>query len=436
VQYTAQEYIRRMAIVPVGYNVPQNEMCKVERLPQKGITLRVPKLREIGEVSATELWASGDEIMEANTTTGENALILDYDEYTMGKYGALVRVGDKAFFASLLDLVENVGMALTSCLARTMNALFYDGLVHQRGFQWMRVTGHTIAEGEYNFTAAGTPTITTCPSDAASVDDYWGHSAYTGQITWYTGAAAGYSRGVTDFANASGVFTYDTLPAGVVPVSGDLFNCCVLGDDGVVVGAADLEVTDTITLAQLYRALERCRRYGAGAVRFAGPRMTVTGIRRDNSADVANGVAFMPTGVAHDLRVTLAGNSDAQSMGYFNTSEGFRRAVGGQVDRIGGVLVVETNHFKRATATTGALSLTAGPLQPTVIMFQDAAGVTTLRDQPGRRQGLVSVMKRPGINDTAWAYGSLKAQGEMWVINKYFCRNALHGAVLWSGQST
>jgi hypothetical protein len=38
VQYTAQEYIRRMAIVPVGYNVPQNEMCKVERLPQKGIT--------------------------------------------------------------------------------------------------------------------------------------------------------------------------------------------------------------------------------------------------------------------------------------------------------------------------------------------------------------------------------------------------------------
>lgn len=428
---TAQTYINRLAIMPVAYNVPQNELCSVERLPEKGIVLRVPRLRELA--TAVDVWST--EIHLVTSETGSQAINLDYDEYTMGKYGTYVRVGDKASFTSLLDLVENVGRALSLSMAKTMNNLVYDALAHQRGFQWMRTDGdNTAGNGEVQGRiAAGTPTTTTTPSDSTEVDNFWGKaSTYYGQITFTSGANAGLSRRITAFANTNGVVTHDAFPQAAA--AGDTFNLCTLGDDGVVVGPSDLASTDIMTLKQLYRALERCRRYGAGSVRFAGPRLTVTGFRRDNSSDVANGVAFMPTSVAQDLKAVLFDSSNSGTVQpYMLTSEGFRRAVGGVIDRIGGVMVVEVNHFKRAVVTTGVLG-TTGAAFPTLIMFEDAGGTTILRDaREGARQGLVSVMKRPAENDMAVLYGSVKAQGEMWVINKYFARNSLWGAVLWAG---
>jgi len=429
---TSQEYIARKAIMPVAYNVPQNEMMTVERLPQKGIILRVPRVRELA--LATDVWAT--EIHLASSTTGAQAMNFDYDEYTMEKLGTYVRVGDKASFSSLLEMVDNVGRVLSNSMARTMNNSVYDALAHQRGFQWMRVDGdNTAANGEVQGRiAAGVPTETTTPSNSAEVDSFWGLAAtFYGQITFTSGANAGLSRRITDFANATGLVTHDAFPQAAV--SGDTFDLCNLGDDGVIVGPGNLAASDTMTLKQLYRALERCRRRGAGSIRFAGPTLTMTGIRRDNSADVANGVAFMPTSVAHDVKATLYDAGVANNNDYFQTSEGFRRAVGGQISRIGGCLVVETNHFKRASIA-GVLASGTGVGFPVMVMFQDGGGATVLRDQPSRRQGLVSVMKKPSNNDMAILYGSVKAQGEMWVINKYFCRNSLWGAIMWCGTTT
>lgn len=424
---TAQEYIKRMAIMPVAYNVPQNEMMTVERLPQKGIILRVPRVREL--IEAVDVW--NQEIHLASSDVGSQSMNFDFDQYTLQKLGTYVRISDKAMFSSLLDMVENVGRILSNSMARTMNTSLYNELAAQKGLQWLRTDGaNTPATGEVQGRiAAGSPTTITTPSNSAEVDDFWGSSGdgFFGQITFTSGANAGLARRIVDFANTAGVVTHDAFPQAAA--SADLFNLTSLGDDGTVVGPTDLD-TD-FTLKSIYKALERCRRYGAGSVRFAGPRLTMTGIRRDNSADVANGVCFVPTQVAQDIKDTLYDNASVADSAYFQTSEGFRRAVGGQISRIGGVMFVETNHFQSTLATTGVLQKALGALLPAMILFQDAGGATVLRDAPGKRQGLVSVMKKPGNDDMSILYGSIKAQGEMWVINRYFSRNSLWGAIMW-----
>jgi hypothetical protein len=65
----------------------------------------------------------------------------------------------------------------------------------------------------------------------------------------------------------------------------------------------------------------------------------------------------------------------------------------------------------------------------------DALGTTTLMDNPGDRQGLVTDVWQP-IQDMAVQYRSIKYHAEMFVYNVYFTINALQGAVLWVGTST
>jgi len=428
-----QTYIRDRAFVPVAYNVPMNEMAKVFRLPRAGITLRVPKIREMALSGVdTDLWSGIEtDFLQIGDTDGQVQLNLDYDDYTLTKRGAFVTVTDKAHYSSLVDIADAVSTALSSLIARQMNSDAYTAAITD-GFQWMRTDGdNTAAQFEqWDLTAssAGTTTTTIDTALTSAVTDFY----KLGQITFVDGPNAGKSAVVSAFTTATDTLTHTAMPQ--APGSGTTFHLCGVGNaEGS--GPDDLAAANSMTLTQVYRALERCRRYGAGALRGAGPSLSVSGIMRDNSADVANGVGFIPTPIAHDLKLTVMKDGTATDA-YFQTSEGFRRAVGGQLSRLGGVLFVEVNHQLRKSVTAGTLAATTGAAWPTVFLFKDAFGATVLKDNPGNRQGLSSVVKVPKKNDIAVLYDSIKLQAEMYVLNKYFAHNALHGAVMWAGTAS
>ena len=422
---TAQEYIKEAAVIPLAQNVPMHEVADVWRLPKVGDVLRIPRAGEMGlaeTLSKDTLWDI------TNTSTGDADMSFAYSEHTIAEKGLFCNILKWAEFTSALDLAKLMGNRLINSAARTMNIDAYTALVEQAGLQHVTVGGLASSPIREltNCTVGAAPTTTTVVlAEAVQIDDFWN----LGQITFTTGRCAGLSRQITDFVASTDTVTFDALA--VAPQVGDKANLMCLGN-AVSSGALDLAATDVMTLTELYRAHERCRRYGAGAAGMGASNMDVAGIYRDRSGQIPQGIAFMPTEVAHTLRVSTM---TATTSPYFQTPEGFQRAVGGNVSKIGGLLIAEVNHFLQATVTTQALAVGAGIGYPTVILYDHAWGCTVLKDNPGNKQGLDITVKMPGPKDPAIMWKSLKARGEMSIINAYFPLNSLWGAVLWSGVS-
>ena len=424
-------HIYKQAINAIGYNVPLNEAAKVWQLPVSGDILRIPRSDEAAEMST----AGKNTRYDLTQTAAESTSVIEYDEYTINEWIEYTEILKWAEFRTALDVAKIMGNRLIGAAARTMNTESYNALVDQDGLQMLRVDGETnsgatdLAAVEAAVILAGSPSLTASNSDAAQINDYWNN----GQIVFTSGSARGLSRAVTDFVQSSGVITYDTLPTGLtVPSSGDTAFLFVLGN-GISNGPTDLDSTDTITLAQLYRARERCLRFGAGALGMEGDQLDVTGITRKRDGHIRQGLIFMPTQIVHELQVTLAGNAAAQDSAYFQTSEGFRRAVGGVVLNIGGLMVIPVNHFRRMAISNGALSSSTGAGFPSVVLYPNAFGCTTLKDNRGSRQGLTIVAKKISPKSDAYMFGSVKWRGEADLINAYFCPNSLHGCTMWSG---
>jgi hypothetical protein len=267
---------------------------------------------------------------------------------------------------------------------------------------------------------------TACRSDLTDIDDWWNN----GQVTFIDGPNRGLSRKITDFANANGLITFDAFPQ--APANGNNGFVTVLGN-GTASGPSDIASTDLISLTQLYRARERCLRFGAGGLGIDDEFLDVTGETSKRDGMIRQGMIFMPTKLVHELTVSLAGNATAQDQAFWQTSEGLLRAVGGVIKNVAGLMVVPVNYYKQAAISDGVLAVGTGAAHPSVILFPHAFGCTLLKDNPGNRQGLDVNVKAPSKNDIGHMWQSIKYQGELDIINKMFCANSLFSAVLWSG---
>jgi len=431
---TISTYILESAVVPLMYNVPMHEVADIFKLPRAGDVLRVPRITEAALATALDKEA----FYTIASTTGLDDMSLSYSEFTINERGLHTKINKWAQYTSPLDLARIAGNRLINAAARTMNRDAYHELCgslasetpgSSGGLQWLRVDGvNTSATGELmGLVVDGTPSTVAIPcATLTEADNFWRY----GQVTMTSGANAGISRRVTAFATTGDILTVDAFPTAIAV--GDTFNVTVIGN-GVITD--DLASTDTITLPALYKAHERCRRYGAGASGMGGPMMDVAGITRDRSGLIPQGIAFLPTCIAHDLRVALAGTA-ANTTDFWMTDAAVQRAFGGNLGKLGGLLCAEVNHNIRTNITDGVFSPTTGLAWPVVILYDHAFGCTTLKDPTGNRQGLDITTKIPGPSDIAVMYKSIKLQVEMDIINRYFTLNSLRGAVLWVGTVT
>jgi hypothetical protein len=424
-------YIKDRMIQPIARNVPMHAVADAWPLPVVGDVLRVPRSPSIGE-AVTLSKDTVYTVAVASTTYSANNwdLSVPYDEYTILEFGLVTQVNKWANFVTALDIAKQIGNRLSESAGMTMNSLSYDALVAQAGLQWLRVDGQaeTNVEVAFSINSATGLATTGFRSDLTDINSWWNN----GQVTMTSGVNRGLSRAVTGFTQSNGVVVCDAFPA--IPANGDTGFISVLGN-GTSSGPADLANTDTITLAQLYRARERCLRFGAGGLGIEDEVMDVTGSMESRDGALKQGMVFMPTKMVHELQVTLAGNATAQDQAFWQTSEGLRRAVGGVILNVGGLMVVPVNYYKRAAISDGTLSTTTGACHPSVILYPHAFGCTTLMNNPGDRQGMDITVKAPGKSDIGHLWSSIKYQGELDLINKYFCANSLYGAVLWAGTS-
>lgn len=425
-----QTYIYRRALFPIAYAVPLTELASTYQLPTAGDTLRIPRIKQLSASTEASIDLKGTgattlTIADSDANLNIQPITISFDEYVVDKYGLMSRINDWAKFTSLIQLAEVTSQALTQRMALDMNARAYFGLVgkpaatenYPSSLQFLRQDAE--ATQEIHGLVVDSATLTTIVNTVhAEADDFWNGA----RVTFTEGALAGVSRVVEDFTDSSATLDFTLAPWPTVPAVGDVYS---------IVGTQTTLAGDTIVLEDVYRTLERCRRYGAGSWGRGRPEFNVAKIRRDNSLDVAQGCMFLTTYVAQELKNSLSGSA-ANSDVFFQTSEGFRRSVGGSVQRIGGTTIVEVNNVQRCTVATGVFGETGIGI-PAICLFKGAFGTTLLRDNPGNRQGLVVDVKMPGNNEISVAYRSIKTQIEMFCINKYFTLNALHGAVLLTG---
>jgi hypothetical protein len=440
---TISTVIHEQAVVPLQYNVPLHEVAEVWKLPRVGDVLRVPRTVETPLSSVANLSKEG--FYTIASSDGQDDFSFNYGEYTIYEQALYTVINKWAPYTSPMDLARIAGNRLINAAARIMNRnayheacgaldsdinTLYGAGTCSGGFQWLRADGaNTSATGDLMGLVVGSSptTISVACATLTEADNFWRY----GQITFTSGKCAGLSRRITAFADTGDTVTFDALP--VAPTAGDTFNITVLGN-GVI--SDDLGSGDTITLPMLYKAHERCRRYGAGAAQMTGPMLDVAGIARDRSGMIPQGIAFVPTAIAHDLRVATAGTA-ANTNNFWMTEAAVQRAFGGNLGKIGGLLIAEVNHNVRTNVTDGTFSLTAGLAWPTLVMYETGFGCTTLSSPgTGDKQGLNITTKIPSPSDIAVKYKSIKMQVEMDIINRYFVLNSLRGCVLWTGTST
>ena len=415
-----ETYIKDMMIEPIAHNVPMHTVADVWKLPREGHVLRIPRAPAVDEATALDK----DTAYILTNTTGEWDMSVPYDEYTVLEYGLFTRILKWAQFVTALDMAKQIGNRLIESGALTMNSLAYDALCGYTGLMASRVDGltETACEEEFTVNSATGLATTGCRTNLDEADDWW-NTAY---MTYTSGPNRGLTRQITDFTNVNGVIVNAAFPQ--APTNGDKGFVTILG-----AAAANLDSGNTMRLVEMYRAREKCLRHGAGGLGMEGEVLDVTGITKKRDGAIKQGVIFMPTKIVHELQVTLAGNATAQDGAYFQTSEGFRRAVGGTILNIGGLMVVPVNYYKQAAVADGTLTVGTGAAHPSVILYPHAFGCTVLKDNKGSRQGLDITVKSPPKRSIATMFDSIKYQGELDIVNKYFCANAVHGCVLWSG---